>query len=372
MRPHHERASTGRVTTAAGTAALALILWGVGACAAGGPGGSATGTATGPSTTMPLDQFFAGPTFTPEESAAKERQVQDLITTCMRAEGFEYRPFVPPMAASTISTGPQWGTREFAEKYGYGMSTDPYPQPSPDNQPVDPNQAIVDAMTDSEREAYYAALQGAPMMAESSSVASAPATDPSAAPTVETTTPAADETSAAQPVEMADTGCWGKASEQVWGNGFQRSGEFDDLQNRMSQLWDQGQKDPAVVEAQDRWSTCMADAGHPGLATVDAAQQSINDRVNQLYESLPHPDPSELQTASPTADIVTGNPVTAAPGYQQLQTDEIALAVADFDCRDKAGYQKTFDEANQRLQQQFVDDNRAELERFRDAMNGGG
>ncbi|TKV60350.1 hypothetical protein FDO65_01130 [Nakamurella flava] len=399
-----------RVTLAAAAAATSILLGSLAACAAGGPGdgtaGSAQNTAGAPTTTYPLDQFFTGPSVSPEESTARERQVQDLIVSCMQTEGFEYRPFVQPvMTDTTIDTGPQWGTREFAEKYGYGMTTDPWSaMPQPTDQPVDPNQAIVDAMSDSEREAYYAALHGAPMMAESSMAempsdtettvsvtavtgTSEPQASTASAGTEITPTPSAPDDPAAEssqlselvttmatagPVDMQDMGCWGQAQEQVWGTGYQQGEEFADLQNRMSQLWDQGMKEPAVLQAQDDWSSCMSDAGHPGFSTVDAAQQSINDRVNKLYESLPQPDPSELETASPTAALVTGNPLTTAPGYSDLRSEEIALAVADFDCREKAGYQKALDEANQRLQQQFVDDNRAELERYRDAMNGGG
>lgn len=385
---------TRRVTLAAMAAATSITLGSLAACAAGGPGdgtaGSGQNTAGAPTTTYPLDQFFTGPSVSPEESTARERQVQDLIVSCMQTEGFEYRPFVPPMMTGTsIDTGPQWGTREFAEKYGYGMTTDPWSaMPQPTDQPVDPNQAIIDAMSDSEREAYFAALHGAPMMAESSMAESVPesveATPsvpaesgavPSSGESAAGTTDAVTTTEAvaiATAVDMQDMGCWGQAQEQVWGTGYQQGEEFTDLQNRMSQLWEQAMKEPEVLRAQDDWSSCMSDAGHPGFSTVDAAQQSINDRVNKLYESLPQPDPSELETASPTAALVTGNPLTSAPGYAELKDEEIALAVADADCREKAGYQQAADEANQRLQQQFVDDNRSELERYRDAMNGGG
>lgn len=372
------------------------------ACSAGTAGSTGSDTApTGPTTTTgPLDEFLSGPSRSPEEMQVKERQVQDLIVSCMAAEGFEYRPFVMPMMTGEQMPGPQWGTREFAAKYGYGITSGPWSSAAPTtDQPVDPNQAIVDAMSDSEREAYFEALHGPAIMAQSSAVEiveSSPGTDaettaatpagsaPASAvvagtsaaesagtteamPTVETA--GTTEVTAARAMPMTE-GCWNTSSNQVYGGG-QVTGEFDDLMNRMSQVWDQSQKDPAVVEVQDRWTACLADAGHPGFTSIDQPQQQIIDKSNKFYESQPQPDPTQTSFDEAAASSAMAA-ITGSPDYAALQTEEIALAVADAECKEKVGYQQTLDEVSRRLQQQFVDDNRAELERYRDAMNGGG
>lgn len=371
------------------------------ACAAGGPGdgtaGSAQNTAGAATTTGPLDEFLSGPTFSAEEQQTKERQVQDLIVTCMAAEGFEYRPFVPPTMTDAGMSGPQWGTKEFAAKYGYGVTGGPWSMAAPTtDQPVDPNQAILDAMSDSEREAYFEALYGPASMATSSAVAVDPASDTesagattiassiaepaasvagtSSAESSPTPTQAAEsiqstEATVAQAVPATE-GCWNTSANQVWGAG-QSTDQFTDLMNRMSQMWEQTQKDPEVLEAQDRWATCLADAGHPGFTSIDQPQQQIMEKSNAFYSSLPQPDPTQtsLDEAAMSSAMAA---VTASPDYAALQAEEIALAVADTECKDKVGYQQTVDEVSRRLQQQFVDDNRAELEQYRDAMNGGG
>ena len=52
-----------------------------------------------------------------------------------------------------------------------------------------------------------------------------------------------------------------------------------------------------------------------------------------------------------------------------LRSREIALAVADLGCR--ADYQSVADEVRTELEQQFVTEHKAELERYRDATSGG-
>ena len=62
----------------------------------------------------------------------------------------------------------------------------------------------------------------------------------------------------------------------------------------------------------------------------------------------------------------------AAPDVEERELDEIALAVADFDCQEKFGYQKLFETVRIEAESQFVQEHRAELERYRDSLTGGG
>ncbi|QJU53499.1 OmpH family outer membrane protein [Herbiconiux sp. KACC 21604] len=57
----------------------------------------------------------------------RERAVQDAVAAYMKEQGFEY---VPDTASVTMysesSLDVEWGSAEFAERYGYGISTDPF------------------------------------------------------------------------------------------------------------------------------------------------------------------------------------------------------------------------------------------------------
>lgn len=332
-------------------AAACVGLLTLGACS-GGPATPSPTDAAVTRTTGPLDEFFGGPDadLSAEEMAAQERKVQESVVACMAAEGFEYRPYV--MTAPSSTAYPDADTRAFAEKYGYGISTFAT-DPDPTVQPTDPNQAIVEAMSDAEREAYEAALYGAPVYAIESGAA-----EPTAMPTP----------------DPEDLGCFGKAQQEIYGAGQVWTNEFDDLFNRMSELYEKVDDDPAVAQALDRWTACMADAGHPGLASVNDPIQQISDRMNEFWSATPGASPGPVPTD------MTGNvdepsytgPDPDDPALIQLRADEIAMAVADFDCRESSGYRTAFDATSLTLQEQFVQDNRAELERYREATSGGG
>lgn len=336
---------------AAGAAVLCVLM--LGACSGGTAASPSSSDAATPRTTGPLDEFFAGPStgLSPEEMTAQERKVQEAVAACMAAEGFKYLPFVPSAPEATTVFN-DFGTRAFAEKYGYGISTFST-DPAPTVQQTDPNQPLVDAMSDSEREAYYAALYGAPVTAMESG---------SADPITMTASPAPE-----------DQGCFGQVQPGIYGPAASPD-EFSDLFNRMSELYEKTNGDPSVAQALDRWRACMADAGHPDLTSVDDPMRQISDRMNQFFSSTPGASPAPA-TPGATEDLdppsYTG-PNPDDPALIQLKTDEIALAVTDFDCRESSGYRAAFDAASLTLQEQFVRDNRAELERYRDAMNGGG
>lgn len=330
----------------------------VAACGGGSPADPAPTDAAVTRTTGPLDEFFGAPSaeLTDEEMAAQERKVQESVVACMAAEGFEYRPFIMTQPVETAYDN--FGTRAFAEKYGYGISTfatgSPSVEAGPTSAPTDPNQAIVDAMSDAEREAYYAALYGAPVMASESG--------------------AAEPTASIAPPGPEDLGCFGTAQQEVYGGGTASPDQFNDLFERMSAIYEKVADDPAVAQAQADWTACMADAGHPGLASVDDPMQQISERMNAFWSDMDGASPAPLvtETATATAAPDSMGPDPDDPALIQLKADEIAMAVADFDCRASSGYQAAFDAVSQDLQEQFVRDNRAELERYRDAMNGGG
>jgi len=145
------------------------------------------------------------------------------VAECMRAQGFDYQIPAPR------DDVPAWGTLEFAQTYGYGITTwADLPQAEASQPPSD--------------EAYQAALWG------------------EADPDETATTP------------WVPGGCRGQALTQT---GLLDSTIVQDLDDLARQAVD----DERVVTAQASWATCMADAGYD-YTTGEQAQASIVDRAS--------------------------------------------------------------------------------------------
>src|SRR5665648_817550 len=88
--------------------------------------------------------------------------MEDLVATCMAEQGFDYTP-VDYAAMGLDLTGEtlglEWGSKEFAQQYGYGITNNPVLGEDAET-PEDPNAEYVAGMTPTEQEAYYTALYG--------------------------------------------------------------------------------------------------------------------------------------------------------------------------------------------------------------------
>lgn len=271
-----------------------------------------------------------------------QRVNQDTKAACMAAEGFEYAPFIQvfemtplpgggAMMESPDDEGPGRDLPEdqYAAQYGYGVST---VSPSERNERVDPNDAIVDAMSVAERVAYHEALFGPSQSLDGNGYPNAemPRDDDSAC--YEQGVAAAE---AAFPEPDAD------ALAEV-------NASFSGLLDQLSAIYEQVVSDPRVTAANQRWADCLAVAGYPGYADLNEPHTDIVARARELMgDSL--------------------DPANADPGeLADLQRLEIGLAVADNTCR--AEYGTTYDDVQRELQEQFVEQHRSELEEYRDAV----
>lgn len=116
-------------------------------------------------------------------------------------------------------------------------------------------------------------------------------------------------------------------------------------------LSSQIQDDATVQAATAAWSQCLADAGYPGMA-------ALSDPVTSIIQG------------SATLPATDGTPDATA--LQALRSREVALAVTDHDCRESVGLAAARTAAQRALEQQYVDAHQAELEPYREAVNGGG
>jgi hypothetical protein len=343
-----------RAATVAGCAALLL------AGCSGGPGSSPTSSkGSSDYDPGPLDVYMSqiygysldGDQSQDElqaESDRQQRESEEIVASCMQEQGFEYTPVENTgVYISGDDLDVEWGTKEFAEKYGYGISTDPWgteDMPVDDGEEyVDPNQDYVDAMSASEQEAYWAALYGEPVTSD----------DPEATEAAEW--------------DWTTAGCQGKAQHEVYDAG-QDSEEFADLEEEMNGIWDQLSSDPRVTELDAAWASCMADAGYEGMTIQSDATTALYDEWSDI-QGWNDPDYNE-QVENWDWEAEPEGPPMPTPDADEAKafTDkEIAQAVADFTCKDKVKYDETWSAINKEIQQDFVDQHKAELDAWVEA-----
>jgi hypothetical protein len=324
--------------------AIALAACGGSAQSASSGGSSTTATtAAGPSANGrewdPISVFLGiAAAATPSEAdLAKERQVEELIRSCMQAEGFTYIPIDPATSTSAPTQGP-WSLppAQFAATYGYGITTIDRDARSEPN--GDPNDAAVARMSITEKAAYYQALYGDLVTVDANGNLTKRALPDGSRPTT-----------------SGNKSCSQQASEAVFGVTDEAAAPADNpfsaLEGEMSAMSDRIRSDQRLFDATKKWSDCMADAGYPGYADIKNAIMAVDDRANEVLGPNGDQTPSDPQALT------------------DLRAFEIAVATADFSCRgDYDAVRKT---VTDEIQNAFINDHRSELERYRDAIAAG-
>ena len=253
-------------------------------------------------------------------------RIEELIAECMLTQGFEYTP-VPLAQPVTSPVGDleyAWHTREFAEVYGYGLTTIDWTGGAPEVQ--DPNDATVAAMSEAEQQEYVTALYG-----DGAWVA------------------ADDEW-------FGSAGCAGAAQDQVWGT-ESSSQSIETLLEMVDDVMGTVQEEPEVVAAVDRWRACMTEAGHPGLTRAGSAYQMVADLQGTVSADVWATMDWEDEAAVAAIDDTVADRLAA-----EVSPVELEIALADWDCKAESGYAQAEYDATMRLQEEFVEAHRAELE----------
>ncbi|OJX97858.1 MAG: hypothetical protein BGO96_13130 [Micrococcales bacterium 73-15] len=323
----------------AATGAVLVLVAALAACSNGDGGGSGGDLTYEDS---PINSYFEAfnvmGDMSQEEQQAfydeRDRKTEDLVAQCMADQGFEYNPQSSrtTYVGSSNEDGPQWGTLEFAQQYGYGAFSWPGQEEMELQEPeewVDPNQDIIDSMSESELTAWQEALWGAPQEW--------------------------DEDADMEEYEWnwEDSGCYGWAQHELeaddpWTamNSLYEDPRFAELFAQMGELYTKAESDPRMADLTGKWSSCMADAGYT-FANPNEAQQSIYDLQNGLWEG--HEDDPEYMGPSDEE---------LAP----IKEQELETAVADFTCQDELNYQQEQLSIQFKIEQEFVDANKDALE----------
>ncbi|WP_182111922.1 MULTISPECIES: hypothetical protein [unclassified Actinotalea] len=336
-----------RTATASAGAALLLVL---AACGGGGGGGGNDDDGGASSSSDlpkgPIDELYEEMYRGDNEEAMNQQMmdVEERTAACMAEQGFEYIP-VDWTQGGGFDPGEEldveWGTLEFAEKYGYGATTNPYgdgTEAPGAEEWVNPNDELVSAMSETEVQAYNEALWGPPV-----------------------------ESTGDEPVEWTweTGGCQGRAQHEVDVENGVGGEEFEALQDEMEAMWMEIENDPKLVELNAEWASCMADAGYPGFAAPTDAETSIYDKVNAVYD--------EVYAGASFDENTTEEDWAAVEEQVQEQLgaiteEEMKTALADYTCREDVDMLRTQAEINVEHQQAFYDAHKQELEAWRDAV----
>lgn len=293
-------------------ATVVAVLAATASCAGGGGETSASPTPAGV-----IDAIFAqAARVSIEEQNALQTRAQETLADCMAEQGFDYVPFLQEVedwdtveAARRATIDADLGTREFAQQYGYGWSTGVMDEWSTLGGPAqnDPNDELVNAMSGAQRAAYEAARYG-----------------PDGA-----------------------GGCEGSTWDAVYGDEPTADDTFAGLQEEIGALWLSLADDPRQVALDARWSACMAGAGYDFDVALDAENSILG-----------------LIGTSGDANGEVADDVMAT-----IAEEEIAVAVADFDCRAEVGYAAEVEAISVAAQDAFYAAHRDEVDAFAESLD---
>jgi len=278
------------------------------------------------------------------QSDQQWRAREEYVAACMAEQGFSYVPFTGLAPRLELAEGPLRGTREFAERNGFGLvaSVGRGPTFFFGNAGTNPNQELLAVMSSAERAAWELALNGLPN------------------PTGEERDPELD-------------GCGWRADEATRPTA---NDEFAALHAEILRFRQHLPVHPALLNLNSEWAACLADQGYPDFRNPSALEDTLRSEwwiiqgwsqdLNQIlldwdWDGLPDGPPGWTVDEDGVGQIVL------EPGARAAFTDrELALALADVDCREMLDFDARALVINHQLQQEFVAANRNELEAWAD------
>lgn len=284
-----------------------------------------------------LDEIWGD--LSPDQPNPWALRAEELVAACMAAEGFEYR-VDELVGVGSYRIPDEYGTVAFAEQYGYGESIpleDGWVPRLWSTAPVSEgrawNEAYREGLSEQARAAYDIALDGRYTEAH-----------PDFEPFAE--------------YDPAAAGCRGRAYDEVYAGGAVGPAEFAAVKAAVDAVWTRVEEDPRVVEALGRWSTCMADAGYPGLSHTMDAESLVATQIFAEWQDT-WIAATETNLGVSDYDVVR----TRIPeGLAELRQAEVDLAVTDARCREDTGYLETRRQVEVELEQEVVDTYRDDLE----------
>jgi len=298
---------------------LTVVVLGTGACSNGTEGVSSDATATTNviATSSPLSEYadmLWGASSDMQHQLHQEMiRREELIAECMHNAGFEYIPHVPRI--TVVGDGRPDGLglptdREWVEQFGFGMANSHIQETYSPN----PNDTILEGLSESERIAYQATMFGPPRF----------------------------DTGI---VTMDEMGCYGLAfveatQDRMWAQDLE---EFAPLRTALSDFY--ARRNAIITDADTDWANCMADVGFPGFSFQGDAQRYVGDSFSTAFGTYLNPSES--------------------PEFETFSQWEIDLALADFDCRIATNFAPRQAAVRWEAESEFLADHQAALNDLR-------
>jgi len=298
--------------------------------------------------------------------AEQEQKLQESIAECMAGKGFEYHP-VDTSAIMRFVDGEEGldpESREWVEKYGFGVTTQAFSQTQvgpnlvghPDfeeamfDEEGDPNFAYVQSLNESEREAYETALYGGSL---------GPMTF--------------DETMTEEEVDahfddsgFGPEGCLGDA--YGLGEDGGPEGLFAEFGEELESMYMSLESDPRFVEAMADVESCVTEKGLDFVSPPDAWEHWSSD-VDDMQDVLWSDNETSFDEAM--SEDFNAKPPELSDEMKaklgELQEQEITMALAVYDCggsEEKMG--QLAHEIRIELEHQFIEEHKEELDKFKE------
>lgn len=314
--------------------------------------------------TSPLYTFLGFDASAGQEAVMMERQREGerIIAECMAREGFEYTPHNYEGQSFWSENDEQykpWST-EWVGKYGLGISTQRFGQSQVgpnlvgynddffnEVQPTpDANAAYQESLSESEREAYAAALYGAPSQ-DSENMSYEP------------------------------QGCQGEGFDAMFGDMFKRFEEFNsEFSTIFEDLEERYEADERVAKWKKDVSACMSDKGH-AYTDLAATRVQIDSRLSEIQEGTSAtqlPENFDDLSEREQREAINASRKLAPAQLDilaEVQNDEIALAKDLVACGggelNKAIFAKPI---QTELENKFLEENRDSLSKFENLFGG--
>lgn len=280
------------------------------------------------------------------------RRREQFISACMAEQGFTYIPNSLSPATITHTTGPLRGSREFAElagfgitrpglegSTGFGISFNPDPA-------SDPNRAAVEAMSQAERDAFHQALMGDFWQTPDGFVTFSGAH--------------ALEGEVDESFNPANWGCMGGA--ELAESPITPS-EFAAIFAEVQRFPDSVPVHPQIIALDNEWTNCMSGFGFPGLLSPVQLDESLRIEWAAIqspvgFSELINNWDWEINPEGPPGGSFDENGNFVPPGLGEARAlfadREMALALADIDCRELLDFAARQTEIDLQLQHEFV------------------
>jgi len=263
-----------RVLGRLGIVAIALTLL-ASACADDSSETTAEAAASPLADFLGQGDFFSDPEAAQAQWAEEERERQDIIASCMQAQGFEYTPVDYSQFASFEQDLEDYGSDEWVAEWGFGITTQRFSQQQvgPNlkgwedqgfedeaQEFVDPNQDYIEGLSQEEQDAYYEALYGGDNFF----------------PEVDESMSEEEQEAIFEDLTWEPQGCEGEAFGEDAGFSF-----YQDFEDELQDMEKRFEADPRVAERRQEVTSCVADKG---LIFTD--MDSIYERFEEEIQAM--------------------------------------------------------------------------------------